>query len=81
MGCFMRSRVSKGFRVVVPRDVRKGLGLVPGDFLVWEVLGGYAVVRPEKKRKKGRGIEDIVGLISVGGDDLVSKKEIQRDGS
>jgi bifunctional DNA-binding transcriptional regulator/antitoxin component of YhaV-PrlF toxin-antitoxin module len=28
----MRSRASKGFRVVVPRELRESLGLAPGDF-------------------------------------------------
>jgi hypothetical protein len=54
--------------------------LHPGIFLVWEVRGSCAVVRPEKRKKKGRRVEGIIGLICVGGDAMVSKRKIQRDG-
>jgi bifunctional DNA-binding transcriptional regulator/antitoxin component of YhaV-PrlF toxin-antitoxin module len=79
MWVIMRSKMSMGFRVVVPREVRDVLGLAPGDFIVWELHGDCAVGRPEKREKKL--IKGINGIISVGGDALVSKKKIQRGGS
>jgi len=35
---------SKG-QTTIPKEVRKALGLKPGDLLLWEVVEGKAVVR------------------------------------
>jgi AbrB family looped-hinge helix DNA binding protein len=70
----MRTKISKGFQVVVPKKIRDKLGLKPGDSLVWEEMGDVVVVKPKKKKT----LEDITGIISVGGDAVVSKKKVQR---
>lgn len=70
----MKTKISKGFQTVVPKDIRKKLGIEPGDSLLWEDKNGNIVVRPKKRTT----IEDITGMISVGGDAVVSKKKAQR---
>jgi AbrB family looped-hinge helix DNA binding protein len=70
----MKTKISKGFQTVVPKKIREKLGLEPGDSLLWEEKDDSAVVKPRKKKT----LEDITGIISVGGDAVVSKKKAQR---
>lgn len=32
----MKTKISKGYQVVVPAEVREKFGLEPGDILLWE---------------------------------------------
>lgn len=70
----MKTKISKGYQTVVPKVVRGKFGIEPGDSLLWEERGNEVVVRPKKKTT----IEDIIGIISVGGDAVASKKKAQR---
>lgn len=70
----MKTKISKGYQTVVPKDIRGKFGIKPGDSLIWEERGNEVVVKPKKKTT----IEDITGIISVGGDAVVSKKKAQR---
>jgi AbrB family looped-hinge helix DNA binding protein len=70
----MKTKISKGFQTVVPKEIREKLGLKPGDSLLWEVKDDVVVVKPGKKKT----LEDITGAISVGGDAVASKKKAQR---
>ena len=71
----MRTKISKGFQTVVPRDIRKNLDLVPGDSIVWEQRkDGTVVVKPRKRKS----LDDVVGTISVGGDAVADKKRVRR---
>ncbi|MHC1586867.1 MAG: AbrB/MazE/SpoVT family DNA-binding domain-containing protein [Candidatus Syntropharchaeia archaeon] len=67
------TKISKGYSTVIPAEIRKALGLLPGDILVWEWNGKELRVSPRKRKK----LEDIIGLISEGGDALEAKKRIQ----
>lgn len=69
-----RTRVSKGYLTVVPKEVRNASAVHVGDILEWSVEGETIVVRPRRPRT----IEDIVGLISRGGDAVESKQRVQR---
>jgi len=69
-----KTKVSTGNLTVVPRDVRRSLGVRPGDVLEWTVVGGKAVIRPRKRRT----LDDITAMISVGGDAVKDKKRAQR---
>jgi AbrB family looped-hinge helix DNA binding protein len=68
-----KSKISKGFLTVVPKEVRMKVGLREGDAIEWSVDGELIRVLPHRKV----GIDDIVALASHGGDAVVSKKEIQ----
>jgi AbrB family looped-hinge helix DNA binding protein len=68
-----KSKISKGFLTVVPKEVRMKVGLREGDAIEWSVDGESIRVLPHRKV----GIDDIVALASHGGDAVVSKKEIQ----
>ncbi len=70
----MKTKISKGYQTVVPKDIRARFGIKPGDSLLWEERGNEVVVKPKKKTT----IEDIIGIISVGGDAVASKKKAQR---
>lgn len=67
------TRVSKGYLTVVPSEVRKAIGVRPGDRLQWHLENGNLMIKIRKKAS----IEDIVGLISHGGDAVRSKKVVQ----
>lgn len=60
---------------MVPKEIRKKLGLVPGDSIVWEEKRDGTVVVKPKKRKS---LDDVVGIISVGGDAVADKKRVRR---
>ena len=66
--------VSKKNQTVIPRKIRKSLIIEPGDILKWQVKGRSIVIRVRKKVH----VEEIKGLISVGGDAVSSKKSMQR---
>ena len=70
----MKTKISKGFQTVVPKKIRAKLGLKPGDSLIWEARDDDVIIKPRKKQT----FEDVAGMISMGGDALVSKKKAQR---
>jgi len=72
MAC--ETKVSKGYQTVVPAELREAHGISPGDKLLWEEEKGEIKV----KVKKRKTLEDIAGMISVGGDAVESKKKAQR---
>jgi AbrB family looped-hinge helix DNA binding protein len=72
MAC--ETKVSKGYQTVVPAELREAHGISPGDRLLWEEEKGEIKV----KVKKRKTLEDIAGMISVGGDAVESKKKAQR---
>lgn len=69
-----KSKVSKGYLTVVPKDVRKAIQVREGDILEWSLEGDKIVVRPRPRRT----LDDITGLIARGGDAVASKRKAQR---
>lgn len=69
------TKVSSGYSTIVPADIRKSLGINPGDILEWIIDDNKIIVKPRKKMQFG----DIVGLIEKGGNALSAKKKIQSD--
>ncbi|MBI4416072.1 MAG: AbrB/MazE/SpoVT family DNA-binding domain-containing protein [Euryarchaeota archaeon] len=69
-----KTKVSKGYLTVVPKDVRKSLGVREGDILEWTTDGDRAVVKPRKRRTVG----DITAILAVGGDAVRDKKRLER---
>ena len=68
-----KSKISKGFLTVVPKEIRRKVGLEEGDAIEWNIKGESIIVLPHKKVC----IDDIVAIASHGGDAVVSKKGIQ----
>ena len=66
--------ISSKFQTVVPSKIRKKYDVEPGDVLEWEVKGDMLIIKVRKKVT----IDDIDGLIDVGGDAVKDKKNIQR---
>ena len=69
-----KSKVSKGYLTVVPKEVRKATRVREGDILEWSLEGEKIVIRPRRRRT----LEDITGLIAHGGDAVRSKRRVQR---
>lgn len=69
-----RTTVSKGYRTLVPKEVRRASGVREGDILEWSVEGDKIVIRPRHRRR----IDEITGIISHGGDAVASKRHAQR---
>ncbi|MFA5237929.1 MAG: AbrB/MazE/SpoVT family DNA-binding domain-containing protein [Methanoregula sp.] len=68
-----KTKISEGYSTVLPAEIRKGLNLVPGDILQWEVNEGIITIHPRKRVT----LEGICGMISSGGDAVNDKKKIQ----
>ena len=68
-----KTKISDGYSTVLPAEIRKGLDLVPGDMLLWEVRDGVITIHPRKKET----LEGICGMISSGGDAVNDKKRVQ----
>jgi AbrB family looped-hinge helix DNA binding protein len=68
--------VSSKYQTVVPSRVRKQYEVEPGDVLEWEVKGDTIIIKVRKKVT----MDDIKGLISVGGDAVRDKRKVQRGG-
>ncbi len=69
-----KTKVSKGYLTVVPKEVRKASDVREGDFLEWSLEGDKIVIRPRHRRT----IDDITGIISHGGDAVAAKRRVQR---
>lgn len=69
-----KTKVSKGYLTVVPKEVRKATQVREGDVLEWSIEDGRIIVRPRRRL----GVDDITGLISHGGDAVASKRRAQR---
>ena len=61
MAITVRAKVTSKGQVTVPKAVRDRLGLRPGDALAFDVEGGRAVVRAERRKT----IADFAGLFPV----------------
>ncbi|MDI6655160.1 MAG: AbrB/MazE/SpoVT family DNA-binding domain-containing protein [Candidatus Hydrothermarchaeota archaeon] len=70
----MKTKISKGYQVVVPAEVREKFELEPGDMLLWEKKNDEVVVKPKKRAR----LEDIMGIISVKANAVELKKKAQR---
>jgi bifunctional DNA-binding transcriptional regulator/antitoxin component of YhaV-PrlF toxin-antitoxin module len=66
--------ISSKYQTVVPSKIRKKYRVEPGDVLEWEVKGDMLIVKVRKKVT----IDDIDGMIDVGGDSVKDKRKIQR---
>jgi len=69
-----KTKISKGYLTVVPKEVRRVSRIQEGDFLEWSFEDDRIVVRPRRPKT----LDDIVGLISVGGDAVEAKRRLQR---
>lgn len=69
-----KTKVSKGYLTVVPKEVREASQILEGDLLEWSIEDDKIVVRPRRMRTA----DDITGLISRGGDAVKSKRRVQR---
>jgi len=68
------TKISSGYSTVIPADIRKSLGINPGDILEWTLDDFEIRLKPREKMQ----FKDIVGMIQEGGDAVSSKKRIQR---
>ncbi len=57
----VRARVTSKGQVTVPKAVRDRLGLRPGDALIFDLAGGRAQVRAERRKT----LADFAGLFPV----------------
>ena len=71
-----KTKVSKGYQVVVPAPLRKKHGIEPGDELVWEEEDDEIRVVPRKRL----ALRDIVGIAGFTGDAVQAKRRVQRGG-
>ena len=71
-----RTKVSKGYQVVVPAPIRRKHRIEPGDELVWEEQGREIRVVPRKKLS----LRDILGMVAYPGDAVHAKRRVQRGG-
>ena len=69
-----KTKVSSRYQTVVPSIVRAEYDIEPGDILEWDEKGGTIVVKVRKRAT----MDDIVGMVSSGGDAVKSKKSEQR---
>ena len=68
------TKISSGNSTIIPAEIRRSLGINPGDILIWTLDNHEIKVKPRKKMQ----FKDIVGLIEEGGDSVSTKKRIQR---
>jgi len=73
MSC--ETKISKGFKTVVPSDVRKKFSIDPGDIVEWQITEEGVKLSFRKKVT----IEDIFGMVDGPKTDAVElKKKVQR---
>ena len=69
-----RTKVSHGYQVAVPAELRKRYGIGVGDEVMWIVDDGHVLADFRKKPS----LENIVSLGRSGGDAVETKKRVQR---
>jgi AbrB family looped-hinge helix DNA binding protein len=67
------TKLSKGNSTILPAAIRNALNLEPGDILEWRMDGETIRVVPRKRVM----LDNIIGMISHGGDAVESKKKAQ----
>jgi len=71
-----KSKVSKGYKTVVPSAVRDSYRVEPGDFLEWIPGEDGVTVRFRKRQRLG----DLAGIGGRSSDAVAVKKRVQRGG-
>ena len=72
MSC--ETKISKGFQIVVPLEIRKEFNLNPGDKLEWIKNKNEIFVKVRKRKH----FKDIIGIISVDANAVELKKKAQK---
>ena len=68
-----QTKISEGYSTVLPAEIRKKLNLSPGDILQWDCEKNSIIIKPRKRVT----LTDICGSISIGGDAVEEKRNIQ----
>ena len=73
---YVKTKISRGFQVVVPAHIRKKLNLKPGDEITWKSTKEGIIIEPYKKIV----FNDVYGILDDKDDlDAVQiKKRIQK---
>lgn len=59
MFMYVKTKISQGYQIVVPSEIRKNLNLEPGDFITWRSTDNGIIIEPFKDVT----FEDICGII------------------
>jgi bifunctional DNA-binding transcriptional regulator/antitoxin component of YhaV-PrlF toxin-antitoxin module len=68
------TKLGRRAQTVVPAKLRRKHRLKEGDRLVWEETAEGFLVRPRKRMS----LDDLTGLIAVGGDAVKDKRRVAR---
>jgi AbrB family looped-hinge helix DNA binding protein len=78
----MQTKISTKGQVVLPSEIRRRLGLQPGDALNLKVDGETIILRPRRKRRtKGKVVTDrITGLpvLTLPGAPILTSKQVKQ---
>lgn len=64
----IKTKLSQGYQTVLPAEVREKLGAIPGDEIIWSIIGEEIYIRVKKRTTKDP-IEDLIGKFSTNGKD------------
>ena len=68
-----KTKISNGNSTVIPSEIRHRLDISPGDLLIWDIIQDKILVEHRKKLT----LDDVMGIVSKGGDAVAAKKKIQ----
>ena len=68
-----KSKISNSNSTSIPAQIRHKFNISPGDILLWDIKNDKIILEHRKKIT----LNDIDGIISVGGDAVKSKKKSQ----
>ena len=74
MHIIIETKISRGNSTIIPAEIRRSLGINPGDILIWTLDNHEIKVKPRKKMQ----FKDIVGLIEEGGLRICKKEDSAR---
>ncbi|MHA1263913.1 MAG: AbrB/MazE/SpoVT family DNA-binding domain-containing protein [Candidatus Helarchaeota archaeon] len=64
----IRTKLSKGFQTVLPAEIREKLKVLPGDDIIWSIVGDEVFIRVKKRRIEDP-IRELIGKFSTEKDD------------
>lgn len=68
----IKTKISKGFQIVVPVEIREKIGAEPGDEIIWSIIGNDVFIRVKRNYNEDP-IKKLIGKFTTPTADDVSK--------
>lgn len=50
----MQIKVHRGYKITIPEQLRKKLSIIPGQTVIFHIVGNNLIITPQKKDSTGK---------------------------